>query len=257
MMLVVVIMAASAVMAFAMLSSASLQSQAGVNRAAAVSADSVTESGTSYALYNLLNPDKIAAADLEHEQGMLLYDPHENLPTIETSDGSRVTYIHMGAVDANKIELEVRATGSNAGSTIKRIRKSQMEVSSRYDVKYAMASNGPFTMPLTWLTSSINGPVRCDGGYGGLLSAVIGTVFGTSENPTPLVPTKAAPGRDPGVKQRASCLLGRGRAAEDADHGLCPEDCHPRRRATSVPRTAPRGRFPGSPFHRARAERAW
>jgi hypothetical protein len=90
-------------------------------------------------------------------------------------------------------DVAVTAYSSVNGAKVSRTRTSSVLLNTRYVPQYAMCSNDSFTMPLTFVTSTITGPVRCDGGYGGLLTAVTGLLFGTAQNPTPTFPSKACP----------------------------------------------------------------
>jgi hypothetical protein len=56
MMLVVMLMAAAAIMAFALLSNSSTQSQVSGNQSASVSASGLSESGVNLAVYYLMYP---------------------------------------------------------------------------------------------------------------------------------------------------------------------------------------------------------
>jgi hypothetical protein len=194
MMLVVVLMAAAAIMGFALLSSASMQAQANNNGSSSVSADALTQSGTNVAMYYLMYPDKASSSDLTTSNDVTYYNPGTNVPAMKLTDGSTVSKIAVSANSRSRFDVAVTSRSSVNGSTVTRTRTSRLKLSTRYVPQYAMCSNDSFTMPLTFLTSTITGPVRCDGGFGGLLTAVVGLLFGTSGNPTiPSFPKQACP----------------------------------------------------------------
>jgi hypothetical protein len=193
MILVVVVMAAAAIMGFALLSAASTQSQAGRNATSSVDAEGMVQTGTNLALYYLMYPEKADPSVLTRTTGVSFYNPGTSIPSLMLSNGSRVTRIDVSRNSDATFNVDVTATAGETGSTITRSTRNVVQVKSRYLPKYAMCSNASFSMPLTFLTSSVSGPVRCDGGYGGLTSILSGLLFGTTDNPTPTFPKLACP----------------------------------------------------------------
>ena len=93
MILVVVLMAAASIMAFALLSSASTQSQVARNATASYSAEGLDQSGTNLALYYLMNPDKADSSLMSTSNGFSYYTPRTNVPAMSLADGSTVSKV--------------------------------------------------------------------------------------------------------------------------------------------------------------------
>ena len=197
MILVIVVMATAAIMSFALLSSASMQAQAAKNATYSSTADSLDQSGTNMALYYLLYPDKAPATALKTTGSTMFYNPGTNLPAMNLADGSTVSKIAVSLTSRNATTtdygIDVTSSGGSSGSTVTRTMHTNAELKSRYLVKYAMASNDAFTIPSSGVTVSINGDVRCDGGLGGLLSAITGTLKIPSNAAVPAYPAQGVP----------------------------------------------------------------
>jgi hypothetical protein len=89
--------------------------------------------------------------------------------------------------------VDVTATAGSSASPLTRTLHSDMAVQELYTPKYAMASNDAFTIPLSGVSVSINGNARCDGGLGGLLTAILGSTIIPSNTSVPTYPSKAVP----------------------------------------------------------------
>jgi len=194
MILVVFLMAVCAIMGFALLSSASMQAQAGRNATSAVSAESMTQTGANLALYYLMYPENADTSLMTTTNGISYYNPGATLPSLTLSDGSRVTRIDVAPTSTKfNYNVDVTANSGTTDNAITRSTRNVVAVEARYIPRYAFSSNATFTLPLTWTTSSLNGSVRVDGGFGGLLTSVTGLLFGTTNAPTPAYPRKACP----------------------------------------------------------------
>src|SRR4051812_18386867 len=120
MILVVVLMAAAAIMGFALLSSASMQAQATRNSRYAYGAESLNQSATNMTLYYLLNPDKADSSRLTTNGSTTFYNPGSNVPTMNLSDGSTVSKIDVSllsrATTTRNYAIDVTSTsGANQG----------------------------------------------------------------------------------------------------------------------------------------------
>jgi len=196
MILVVVVMAAAAIMAFALLSSASLQAEAASNSVSSVSADGLDQSGANLEMYYLVNPDKADSTYFTTTSNTTFYNPGIHVPSMSLANGSSVSEIAAALSSRTRtlVNYAVDVTASyGTTSPLTHTQHSLVQVEQRYLPKYALATTSSFTMPLTWLTSSITGPVRCDGGYGGLASILSGLLYGTTSNPLPSYPLAACP----------------------------------------------------------------
>jgi hypothetical protein len=89
--------------------------------------------------------------------------------------------------------MDVTANSGTLSSSLTRTMHSNLQLQSRYVVKYAMASNDAFTIPLSGVTVSIAGNVRADNGIGGLLSAIVGSVIIPQNTAKPTYPASAVP----------------------------------------------------------------
>src|SRR2546423_481449 len=197
MILVIVVMATAAIMSFALLSSASMQAQAAKNATYSSSAASLDQPGTNLALYYLMYPDKAPASALKTTGSTAFYNPGTSVPAMNFADGSTVSKIAVSltsrASTTTDYGIDVTSSGGSSGGTITRIMHTTAELKSRYLVKYAMASNDAFTIPSSGVTVAINGDVRCDGGLGGLLSAITGALKIPSNAAVPTYPTTGVP----------------------------------------------------------------
>src|SRR3954470_5383419 len=95
MILVVIVMAAAAIMAFALLSSASMQAEASRNSTSSYSAAGLSQSGTNLAIYYLMNPDKAASNVMSTSSGKTFYNPGTNVPAMNVSNGCSVSKIAL------------------------------------------------------------------------------------------------------------------------------------------------------------------
>ena len=77
---------------------------------------------------------------------------------------------------------------------VSRTTTATLQVTGRYIVQYAMASNDVFTIPMSIGTMTISGNVRCDGGLGGNTSAIT--------NATTIIPTNTAKPAFPSSSRR-------------------------------------------------------
>ena len=91
--LVVVVMAAAAIMAFALISSALIQADASRNSVSSFSADGLVQSGSTLAEYYLMNPDKAAASALTSSGTTTFYNPGSAVPAMNLSNGASVSNI--------------------------------------------------------------------------------------------------------------------------------------------------------------------
>jgi Tfp pilus assembly protein PilV len=197
MILVIVVMATAAIMSLALLSSASMQAQAAKNATYSSSADSLDQSGTNMALYYLMYPDKAPATALKTTGSTTFYNPGTDVPAMNLADGSSLGKIAVSLTSRNgttsDFGIDVTSTSGSNGAVLSRIMHTNAELKSRYLVKYAMASNDAFTIPASGVSVSINGDVRCDGGLGGLLSAVTGLLKIPANAAVPTYPAKGVP----------------------------------------------------------------
>ena len=163
MVLVVVVMATAAIMAFALLSSASIQAQASRNSISSYTADGLAQSGTSQAMYYLMNPDQVSLSLLTTSNGKTFYNPGSNVGSISVSNGANVGSIAVSVESQNGLMttygIDVTANADSTGS-LKRTQHSDVAVNSRYAVKYAMSSNDAFTIPNSGVSVSIGGNVQ-------------------------------------------------------------------------------------------------
>jgi Tfp pilus assembly protein PilV len=193
MMLVVVLMASAAIMGFALLSSASLQAQAGKNATSAVCADGLAESATNLSLYYMMNPAKASSSLIGTNNGYTYFNPGTNVPSMNLTNGASISNVVVSMVSAGTYNVDVTATSSSPSGSITRSTRTVVSAPSRYITQYSMAANDSFTLPLTFLTSSVTGTVRCDGGYGGLTSVLTGILFGSASQASPTYPKEACP----------------------------------------------------------------
>jgi hypothetical protein len=198
MILVVVLMATAAIMAFALISSASIQAQASRNSIASYSADALAQSGSSLATYYLMNPDKASASLMTTSGSKTFYNPGANFGSISTSNGASVSNIALsvesqsGLITTYGVDVTSNS-GTSSAASVTRTLHSDVAVDSRYVVKYAMASNDAFTIPLSGVSVTIGGNVRCDSGIGGLLTAITGSTIIPSNTAKPAYPTAGVP----------------------------------------------------------------
>lgn len=193
MILVVVLMASAAIMGFALLSGASIQAQAGKNALSSVSADGLTESATNLSLYYLMNPAKADSSMIATNSGYTFYNPGTNIPSMNLANGAAISNVVVSMVSAGTFNVDVTATSSSPSGSITRSTRTVVSAPSRYVSQYSMAANDSFTLPLTFLTSSITGTIRCDGGYGGLTSVLTGLLYGSASQASPTYPKEACP----------------------------------------------------------------
>lgn len=197
MILVIVVMATAAIMSFALLSSASMQAQAAKNATYSSSADSLDQSGTNMALYYLMYPDKAPATALKTTGSTTFYNPGTSVPAMNLADGSTVSKVGVSLTSRNgttsDFGIDVTSSGGSSDGSVTRTMHTNAELKSRYLVKYAMASNDAFTIPASGVSVSINGDVRCDGGLGGLLTAVTGALKIPSNAAVPTYPAQGVP----------------------------------------------------------------
>jgi hypothetical protein len=197
MILVIIVMATAAIMSFALLSSASMQAQAAKNATYSSSADSLDQSGTNMALYYLLYPEKAPATALKTTGSTTFYNPGTNVPAMNLADGSTLSKIAVSLTSrsgtTSNFGIDVTSSSGSNGAVLSRIMHTNAQLKSRYLVKYAMASNDAFTVPSSGVSVTINGDVRCDGGLGGLLTAITGALKIPSNAAVPSYPPQGVP----------------------------------------------------------------
>jgi hypothetical protein len=199
MILVVVVMAAAAIMSFALLSSASMQAEASRNSVSSYSVDGIDQSGTNLAVYYLMNPDKASKTVMTTDtvNARTFYNPGTNVPAMNLSNGATLNKITVAFASKSGMTtnytVDVTANASSLSNSLSRTQHSEVQLASRYLVKYAMSSNGSFTLPTSGVSLSIGGNVRCDGGIAGLLSAITGSTIIPQNTAIPAYPTSAVP----------------------------------------------------------------
>jgi Tfp pilus assembly protein PilX len=195
--LVVVVMAAAAIMGFALLSSASIQADASRNSVSSFSADGLAESGSTLAEYYLMNPDKAATSAMSTNGSTTFYNPGSSVPSMNPVNGATLSKIAVSlssrAGTLSAYGIDVTANSGSLSTSLTRTMHSNVQLQSRYLVKYAMASNDAFTVPMSGVTVSIGGNVRSDNGIGGLLSAILGSVIIPQNTAKPTYPAAAVP----------------------------------------------------------------
>lgn len=165
----VVVLAAialAAIMGYALLASASLQSQMSSNKKSIVDADSVAESGVNLAMYYLQHPESAPALgpDGYWTGGTNIALNGQTQATLE-----RVTVTQNPA--GSKF-YDIESVG-NAGGRLSRTCKARVYVESRYNTKYALAANSDFALPGLQVSTTIKGKIRTDGVISGGSGAVI------------------------------------------------------------------------------------
>jgi hypothetical protein len=90
--------------------------------------------------------------------------------------------------------ITVNGSDGSSGARISRTTTATAQVSARYVVQYAMASNDAFTIPMSMGTMTISGNVRCDGGLGGNTAAISSaTTIIPTNTAKPVFPKNAVP----------------------------------------------------------------
>ena len=193
-MLVVMLMAAAAIMAFALLSNASMQSQISGNQGASVSASGLSESGVNLALYYLMYPLKASSADYSTGSYGYFYNPGTDIPSLRVNGLGSIDKITVSNSGLGSYTISVNGSDGSSGNRISRTTTAAAQVTGRYIVQYAMSSNDAFTIPLFLGTMTVNGNVRCDGGIGGQTSAITGaTAIIPLNTSKPAFPKSAVP----------------------------------------------------------------
>jgi hypothetical protein len=197
MILVVVVMAVAAIMGFALLSSASMQAEASRNSVNSFTADGLDQSGTNTAIYYLMNPDKASTSLLSTTSGKSFYNPGSNVPALNVSNGASLSKVTVKLSTQNATvgtyTIDSTANSGTTSASLQRTQHSVVQLTSRYLVKYAMATNGAFTIPASGVSVTIGGNVRADGGLGGLLSAISGSTIIPTNTAIPTYPNSAVP----------------------------------------------------------------
>jgi Tfp pilus assembly protein PilX len=206
--LVVAVLGIAAIMSYAMLSSSALQAQVGGTSKELVSADSLAESGVSYALYYLQHPELAPSLSNGHypgETGVSVDGDSSGTFDVTVSDKDK-----DGSTSLPTNTYLIKSVGKAAD--VARTVYAKVYVTTKYRVVSALSVNNDMSIPVLvtvniyddtisgFVRKATDPLVRADGTLNiGLLNSLVGTVATLLTNITsspmalPKYPAQAAP----------------------------------------------------------------